>query len=101
MTGNLAQAQVLITTLNGPDVVFKLRMYEAYQPMFQLVGNDIVAAGVQQGVFRQVEPASAARLLMTIYLGVSSRLNEQGKPWFSPGQVTDLLLGGLRKGHER
>jgi hypothetical protein len=37
---------------------------------------------------------------MTIYLGVASQVNEQGKPWFSPDQVTDLLLDGLRKQDE-
>ena len=100
VTGNLDQAQVMITTLNGPDPEFKLHMYEAYQPMFQLVGRDIITVGVQRGVFRQVEPVSAARLLMTIYLGVGSRLNEQGRPWFSPDQVTDLLLDGLRRQNE-
>jgi hypothetical protein len=38
---------------------------------------------------------------MTIYLGVASRLNERGEPWFSPTQVTDLLLNGLRAQTER
>ena len=37
-----------------------------------------------------------ARLLMTIYLGVASQVNERGEPWFSPTLVTDLLLNGLR-----
>jgi AcrR family transcriptional regulator len=97
VTDNLDQARVMIATLNGPDLQFKLHMYEAYQPMFQLVGRDIVAAGVEQGIFRQGEPAAAARLLMTIYLGVGSQVNEQGRHWFSPAQVTDLLLDGLRK----
>lgn len=98
---NLAQAQVMISTLNGPDREFKGHMYKAYQPMFELVGREILAAGTQQGIFRQLDPVSEARLLMTIYLGVASQLNEQGKPWFSPGQVTDLLLNGLRKDRER
>jgi len=97
VTDNLDQAQVMITTLNGPDPGFKLHMYEAYQSMFQLVGVEIVGAGVERGVFRHLDPVAAARLLMTIYLGVCSRLNEQGKPWFSPGQVTDLLLHGLSR----
>jgi AcrR family transcriptional regulator len=97
VTDNLDQARVMITTLNGPDPEFKLHMYEAYQPMFQLVGSDIIAAGVQRGIFRQVEPVAAARLLMIIYLGVCSQLNEQGRPWFAPDQVTELLLDGLRK----
>ncbi len=90
----------MITTLNGPNPEFKLHMYEAYQPMFQLVGRDIVAAGVERGILRPVEPVAAARLLMTIYLGVASQVNEHGKPWFSPGEVTDLLLDGLRKQNE-
>ncbi len=97
VTGSLDRARVMITTLNGPDLEFKLHMYEAYQPMFQLVGSDIIAAGMERGTFRQVDPVAAARLLMTIYLGVCSQLNEEGRLWFSPEQVTDLLLDGLGK----
>jgi AcrR family transcriptional regulator len=97
VTENLDQGRVMITTLNGPDPEFKVHMYEAYQPMFQLVGREIVAVGVAQEVFRQVEPEAAARLLMTIYLGVGSQVNEQGRQWFSPAEVTALLLDGLRK----
>jgi hypothetical protein len=97
VTGNLDQAQVMVTTLNGTDPEFKLHMYEVYQPMFQLVGSEIVAAGVAQGSFRPLETEPTARLLMTIYLGVASRLNERGEPWFSPAQVTDLLLNGLHE----
>ena len=96
VTDNLDQARVMFTTLNGPDLEFKLAMYEAYQPMFERVGRDIVAVGVECGVFGQVEPVATARLLMTIYLGVGSQVNQQGKHWFTPGQVTDLLLNGLR-----
>ena len=97
VTGNLDQAQVMITTLNVPDTEFKLHMFQAYQPMFELVGRDIIAVGVERGIFRQVEPVAEARLLMTIYLGVCSQLNEHGRPWFSPDEVTELLLDGLRE----
>ena len=97
VTGSLDQALVLMSTLNGADPEFKLYMYEVYQPMFQLVGSDIVSAGVTQGKFRSLEPEPTARLLMTIYLGVASQVNERGEPWFSPAQITDLLLDGLRK----
>ena len=97
VTDNLEQARVMITTLNGPDPEFKLRMYGAYQPMFQLVGRDIVAVGVERGILNDVEPEATSRLLMTIYLGIASQVNEQGRPWFSPDQITDLLLDGLRK----
>jgi AcrR family transcriptional regulator len=94
---NLDRGRVMIVTLNGPDPEFKGTMYEAYRPMFQLVGLDIVAAGVERGTFRRVDPEGAAQLLMTIYLGVASQVNERGRPWFTPAQVTDLLLDGLRR----
>ena len=97
VTENLDQGRVMIATLNGPDPDFKLHMYEAYQPMFQLVGQEIVAAGIEQGVFRRLEPEAAARLLMTIYLGVGSQVSQRGVHWFSPAEVTILLLDGLRK----
>jgi AcrR family transcriptional regulator len=100
VTNHLDQARVMFATLNSADPEFKLAMYEAYQPMFQLVGRDILAIGVERGVFRPVEPAAAARLLMTVYLGVGSQVNEQGKHWFSPQQVADLLLDGLRRQNE-
>jgi len=97
VTENLDRARVMFATLNGPDRAFKLAMYEAYRPMFELVGRDIVAAGVERGCFRSVDPRAAANLLMTIYLGVGSQVNDEGRHWFTPAQVTDLLLDGLRK----
>ena len=51
-------------------------MYKAYFPMFQLVGQDILAAGIEQGIFRQVDPVSTAGLIMTIYLGTGSQVND-------------------------
>ena len=94
---NRDRGRVMVITLNGPDPEFKSTMYDAYRPMFQLVGRDIVAAGVERGAFRPVDPEGAARLLMTIYLGVASQVNERGRPWFTAAQVTDLLLDGLRR----
>jgi hypothetical protein len=86
----------MVGTLNGPDPAFKLAMYEAYQPMFQLVATEILAAGIERGLYRPLEPIATANLLMTIYLGVASQVNERGEPWFSAEQVTGLLLEGLR-----
>jgi AcrR family transcriptional regulator len=94
---NPQQAQVMVTTLNGPDPEFKLAMFEAYHPMFQLVGRDIVAAGIAAKSLRPLDPESTARLLMTIYLGVASRVDQAGDPWFSADQLADLLLDGLRR----
>ena len=96
VTENLPQGRVLFTTLNGPDIEFKTRMFAAYQPMFQLVAQDILAVGIEQGVFRPVEPVSTAGLIMTIYLGTGSQVNEQGEQWFPPDQVSDFVLKSLQ-----
>jgi AcrR family transcriptional regulator len=96
VTENLAQGLVLFTTLNGPDTEFKTRMFEAYLPMFQLVGQEILAVGIDQGIFRQVEPESTAGLIMNIYLGTGSQVNERGEQWFPPKQVSDFCLQALQ-----
>jgi AcrR family transcriptional regulator len=97
VTKNLPQGRVLFTTLNGPDEEFKVRMFDAYQPMFQMVGSDILAAGMEQGIFRQLEPVSTAGLIMNIYLGTGSQVNEQGQQWFPPGQVSEFVLKALQE----
>ena len=96
VTDNLPQGRFLFTTLNGPDMEFRTRMYEAYLPMFQLVGQDILAVGIEQGIFRQVEPVSTAGLIMTIYLGTGSQVNERGEQWFPADQVSDFVLKSLQ-----
>ena len=96
VTDNLAQGLVFFTTLNGPDMEFKTSMYEAYLPMFQLVAQDILAVGIEQGIFRQVEPVSTAGLIMNIYLGTGSQVNQRGEQWFPPSQVSEFCLQALR-----
>jgi len=96
VTDNLAQGLVLFTTLNGPDAEFKVSMYEAYLPMFELVSQDILLVGIEQGVFRQVEPVSTAALIMNIYLGTGSQVNEGGEQWFPASQVSDFCLKALQ-----
>jgi AcrR family transcriptional regulator len=98
VTNHLAQTKVTFITLNGPEIEFKQYMYQAYQPVLQLVGKDILATGMEQGIFRQVEAASTAGLLMTIYLGSISYLDEQGRLWLAPSQVSDFVLSALRQG---
>jgi AcrR family transcriptional regulator len=91
-----APAQVMIVTLNGPDAEFKQSMYAAYQPMFALVRQNIVAAGVEQGVFRAVDLGETTALLMTLYLGTCSQVDARGKPWLAPGKVAGFAFGALR-----
>jgi AcrR family transcriptional regulator len=92
----LPQARMLFNTINSPDEQFKAHVFEAYQPMFQFVAEEILTPGIQQGVFKPVEPAAMAMLLMTFYLGTASQLNAQGAPWLDPAQVASLVLHGLQ-----
>ena len=92
----LPQAQVMVNNLNGPQGEFKLVMYQAYQPMFELVGRDILAYGIDKGDFRPVDPKSTAGLIMNFYLGTASQVDESGKPWLGQDQVTDFVLHALQ-----
>ena len=95
---NLPQAQVMINNIYGPDEEFKAVMYQAYQPLFQFVAAEIIAAGVFAGVFREVEPTETAALIMTIYLGTGSQVNDQGNPWLDPMTVADFVRHALLHG---
>ena len=57
----------------------------------------IIAVGIQQGIFRPVDPVTIAGLLMNIYLGTASPTNKEGKPWIAPGQVAEFVLHSLLK----
>lgn len=93
----LPQARVMINNLYGPDAEFKETMFRAYLPMFDLVGREIIAPGVAQGVFRQVDPATTAQLLMTIYLGMASQPDDEGRTWIQPRQVAEFVSNALRR----
>jgi AcrR family transcriptional regulator len=89
------RALLMITTLYSPDAEFKQAMYAAYQPMFDLVREQIIAAGVAQGIFPPVNPVEATALVMTLYLGTCSQVDTEGRPWLSPARVAEFALAGL------
>ena len=91
------QAHFLISTLYGAEEEFKQAMYRVYQPMFQLVREDILAPGTVRGEFQVSDPARTAALLMTIYLGTSSNLSPEGKVWLSAKEVAEFVLRALQK----
>jgi AcrR family transcriptional regulator len=95
--GHLAQGRVMLTMLNGPDQEFKQRMAQGYQPMHQLLIEDILVPGMERGLFRQLDPAATAGLLMTLYLGIGSTVDEQGRSRLAPEWIAEFVLGGLRK----
>lgn len=92
---HLIQAKAIFSVLNGPDQEFKLRMFQGYQALFQLLRDDILAAGMQQGVFRQVDPQETANLLMLIYLGTGSQTGPEGQLWLDATTVADFVLHSL------
>jgi AcrR family transcriptional regulator len=94
---SLSQGKVMLTMLNGPDAEFKVRMWQGYQPMHQLIIEDILVPGMAQGVFRQEDPAKMAGLLMTLYLGIGSTVDEAGKSQLAPEWIAEFVLAGLRK----
>jgi len=93
---HMYRARVMVNTIYGSNQEQKEYCFRAYQPMFQLVAEQILLPGMQQGIFRQAEPEPTTILLMTIYLGTASQVDEQGRPWLNPSQVAQFTLNGLR-----
>jgi AcrR family transcriptional regulator len=93
---HLAQGRVVVNNLYGSDEEFKLAMYQAYAPMFALVAEEILALGISQGLFRQIDPMSTAGIVMNIYLGVSWQIDRNGTTLIAHEQVSDFILNGLR-----
>jgi AcrR family transcriptional regulator len=91
-----ARGRAIVNNLFGPDAGFKEELYRAYLPMFELVGGEILARGLAQGIFRSLDPAGTANLLMLIYLGAASQSSPEGLPWIEASQVADQVLNGLR-----
>jgi len=89
------KAQVAINAVYGFDREFKERIYQAYQALFNLLIDDIIAFGVNQGEFKPSNPDTASALLMSIYLGGSSLYNPNGGVWFDPEIVTAFVMDGL------
>jgi len=97
VTQYLPRAQAVINILYGPHQHFKETLYEAYQPIFAFVGQEIIAPGIQSGVFRPVSPGYTTTLLMTLYLGTCSQVDERGKPMLDPEVVADFAWNALKQ----
>jgi len=95
---HLTQAKAIFNVLNGPDQEFKLRMFQGYQGLFQLLSEEILIPGIDQGVFRQVDPQLTSNLLMLVYLGTGSQFSPQGKLWLEDSFVADFVLHSLKTG---
>ena len=96
VTGHLARGKAIVNNLYGPDAGFRDEMYKAYMPMFELVGRDVIALGVGQGIFRPVDLTTTSNMVMLIYLGIASQVGPEGTQWVSAQLVADFLLRALR-----
>lgn len=93
-----SRARVMVLTLYGSDQEFNQVMYQAYLPMFRLVREDILSPGIEAGTFRPMDLEQTANLIMTIYLGTSSTVNQSGKTWIHPKAVADFVNKALCDG---
>ncbi|MBN2499681.1 MAG: TetR/AcrR family transcriptional regulator [Anaerolineales bacterium] len=94
---NVNGSLTIVTTLYGPDLEFKARLFQAYQPLFRLLAEEVIAPGIAQGVFREVDVEQTAGLLMNFYLGTGSTLNTEGRVWLDSDLVADFALRALQK----
>jgi AcrR family transcriptional regulator len=91
------QARAIFNTLNGPDEEFRVRLFQRYQPLFQLLSDEVIEAGMSRGDFRQVDSGNTAGLLMLIYLGTGSQFDLEGKLWMDSTQVADFVIHSLER----
>jgi hypothetical protein len=85
----------MVNVVYGANEAFKMHLFQAYLPMFQFVEQEILAPGVHLGVYRQVDPAATASLLMTIYLGTASQVTDAGEFYLGAESVADFVLNSL------
>lgn len=64
--------------------------------MFDLVREEILIPGSAQGRFHVPDPRATSGLLMTLYLGSASNVDEYGKAFMDPNQVAAFALRALR-----
>ena len=93
-----SEAHFLLTTLYGAGDEFRQAMGKVYQPLFRLVAAEILAPGIEQGVFRPVDPYRTATLLMTLYLGTASQVDEANKTWLNAEEVTAFAWQAIKNG---
>jgi AcrR family transcriptional regulator len=94
---HLPRARAMVVTLYGPDAAFNTALFDAYQPMFQLVAEEILTPGIAAETLRPVDAYQTAVMLMTIYLGTASQVDDQGHPWLPAGQVAEFALNALSR----
>lgn len=89
-------ARIAISIVYGHDEEFKHRIYQTYERLFNMIIQDIVEFGIARAAFKIIDSDTAAGMLMSLYLGSCSQLDQQGKIVFDPELVTAFALDGLQ-----
>jgi AcrR family transcriptional regulator len=92
---NPNQARVLFASMQGVNRQFKTQLNQIYEPMMQLICEEILIPGMQQGVFQAADPVKTAMMIMTFYLGVGSTADENGVTPLDMDAVSDFVLRAL------
>ena len=93
---NLVKARAIFNTLNGPDEEFRQSLFETYAPLFELLSENILKPGIENGDFRADMPPTTAGLIMLIYLGTGSQFSPGRKHWIDDEAVADFVLQALQ-----
>jgi AcrR family transcriptional regulator len=92
---NPHQSKVLFAMMQGTNRIFKEHLCEVYQPMFNLIVQEILVPGMQQGIFQVSDPVSTTMMIMTFYLGVGSTVDDNGETPIDLKEVAGFVLRAL------
>ncbi|MBN1149068.1 MAG: TetR/AcrR family transcriptional regulator [Anaerolineales bacterium] len=90
------QSRAVINAIYGPDRQLAEHAFQAYEDLFSMIMDDILAAGMGSGEFAPGDANLLVALVMSIYLGSCALLGPDGRIWFEPDQVLSFCLNGLR-----
>jgi AcrR family transcriptional regulator len=95
MRENPHQAKVIFAMLQGTNVTFKEHLNQTYQPMFQLISDEILIPGMEQGIFQSLDPVRTTVMIMTFYLGIGSTVDKNGETLLDLKEVAAFVLRAL------
>jgi AcrR family transcriptional regulator len=95
LKANPYKARVLFSMMQGSNATFRSHLNNTYQPMFRLISDDILIPGMEQGIFRSLDPINTTMMIMTFYLGVGSIVDENGMTPLNLKEVAGFVLRAL------
>jgi len=89
------QARIIFTMLQGANLTFKVHMSQVYLPLSRLISEEILAPGMETGVFPPMDPVSTTLMLMTFFLGLGAIVDEHGQLPVDLNEVGAFVLRAL------